>query len=150
MAAASFALAAPAGFAGTTTYTYDNLGRVTSVVTPSGAPIVYTYDGNGNRLNQAVSSGSNLPPVAIADSYSTSAGVQIHVQPMTNDSDPNNDSMNVTAVGSAGHGTTSIDTSQVGVYYTPNAGFTGTDSFTYTITDHHGGTASATITVTVS
>jgi len=35
------------------------------------------------------------------------------------------------------------------VSYTPNAGFTGTDSFTYVVTDGHGGTTSGTVDVTV-
>ncbi|HIO92526.1 MAG TPA: tandem-95 repeat protein [Leucothrix mucor] len=34
--------------------------------------------------------------------------------------------------------------------YTPNAGFTGTDTFTYTVVDKFGNTATATVTVTVT
>ena len=33
--------------------------------------------------------------------------------------------------------------------YTPNAGFCGTDSFTYTATDGHATSAPATVTITV-
>ena len=33
--------------------------------------------------------------------------------------------------------------------YTPNAGYSGTDSFTYTITDHDGDTSTATVTLNV-
>ena len=34
--------------------------------------------------------------------------------------------------------------------YTPNAGYSGPDSFTYTVSDGHGGTATATVSVTVT
>ena len=36
------------------------------------------------------------------------------------------------------------------VTYTPETGYTGADSFTYTISDGHGGTATATVNVTVT
>jgi len=52
-------------------------------------------------------------------------------------------------VGSASHGTTSINSGGVTVTYTPSAGYTGPDSFTFTASD---GTysASATVNVTVT
>ena len=37
-----------------------------------------------------------------------------------------------------------------GIRYTPTTGYSGTDSFTYTISDGRGGSASATVIVTVS
>lgn len=42
------AFAAPVGAA---TYTYDNLGRLTSATTNSGASCTYTYDAGGNLLS---------------------------------------------------------------------------------------------------
>ncbi len=36
------------------------------------------------------------------------------------------------------------------ILYTPTPGFTGTDSFTYTIDDGHGGQDTATVTILVS
>ncbi|MEJ1968703.1 MAG: RHS repeat domain-containing protein [Rhizomicrobium sp.] len=45
----------PAGAAnGSVTYTYDALGRVTSVSYDTGVIILYTYDANGNRTTQVV------------------------------------------------------------------------------------------------
>ena len=35
-------------------------------------------------------------------------------------------------------------------FYRPNAGFTGTDSFDYTISDGNGGADTATVTITVN
>ena len=53
----------------------------------------------------------------------------------------------VTAVGSASHGSATLDSGQVS--YKPDATFAGTDSFSYTISDGHGGTDTATVTVDV-
>jgi YD repeat-containing protein len=39
---------------GSVTYTYDALGRVTSVSYDTGVVIIYTYDANGNRTQQVI------------------------------------------------------------------------------------------------
>lgn len=39
-------------FAQTTNYTYDNLYRLTSVKYPNGSTIAYSYDANGNRIQE--------------------------------------------------------------------------------------------------
>ena len=58
---------------------------------------------------------------------------------LANDTDPNNDPLAITGVGGANHGAVAL----VGgnVVFTPTAGFHGAASFTYTISDGHGGTA---------
>jgi hypothetical protein len=48
------------------------------------------------------------------------------------------------------HGTVLITGSGTGLTYQPDSGFTGTDSFTYTISDGNGGFDTATVTVTVT
>ncbi|HSN70969.1 MAG TPA: autotransporter domain-containing protein, partial [Steroidobacteraceae bacterium] len=63
-------------------------------------------------------------------------------------SDPDGDALQISAVGTPANGTAQV--SGNGVLYTPAAGFTGTDRFTYTISDSVGATASATVTVTVN
>src|SRR5690606_1127784 len=47
-------------------------------------------------------------------------------------------------------GSVLIDTPTGNPIYTPNAGFSGTDTFTYTIGDGNGGEATATVLVNVS
>ena len=43
-------------FADTTSYTYDDAGRLTQVVYPNGKTITYTYDKAGNLLSRQVNS----------------------------------------------------------------------------------------------
>ena len=52
-------------------------------------------------------------------------------------------------VGTPAHGTAVISGGGTTVTYTPSAGYIGSDSFSYTASDGHGGTASATVSITV-
>jgi len=90
----------------------------------------------------------NGAPVAQADSAETGAGVPVFIDVLANDSDPNGDELELVAVSSAAGGTTSLVDD--GVRYTPNQGFAGTDSFTYTVRDPGGAEATGEVTVTVS
>ncbi|MBK7470521.1 MAG: tandem-95 repeat protein [Betaproteobacteria bacterium] len=67
---------------------------------------------------------------------------------LANDSDPDGDVLSITAVSVPAHGTASIVGNRVS--YTPTPGYVGADSFTYTIADGRGGTASATVSITVA
>lgn len=58
--------------------------------------------------------------------------------------------LSLTAVDAATHGTTELQGDGLHALYTPAPDFNGTDSFTYTVTDEHGGTATGTVTVTVT
>ncbi len=66
---------------------------------------------------------------------------------LANDTDPD-DPLTVIQVGVAMHGTVTIGTG--GVTYTPAPNYFGPDSFTYTISDGHGGTDTATVNVSVT
>jgi hypothetical protein len=57
------------------------------------------------------------------------------------------DTLTVVAVTQGSHGTVNLNGGVV--TYTPNSMFTGTDSFTYTVSDGNGGSATATVQVTV-
>ena len=66
---------------------------------------------------------------------------------LANDSDLDLDTLTITGVTAPDHGSAQV----VGtaVRYTPAAGFVGGDSFSYTVSDGFGGTASGVVTVTV-
>ncbi len=132
------------------TYTYDELGRVTTVLQPSGSQkTVYTYDSADNRLEAATFNPANEhSPVANSDTLGAINGVAATFDPRGNDSDPDGDSLYIVSVGTPSHGSASFTTTSV--TYTPARGYTGSDSFSYTIADGKGGTATATITASVT
>src|SRR5262249_2407941 len=89
-------------------------------------------------------------PDAVDDRVTTPEDAPGSVNVLANDSDPNGDALTVTTLTpTAAHGTVSCTAAGV-CTYTPNAGFFGTDSFDYTITDGNGGFDTATGHVTVT
>jgi large repetitive protein len=90
---------------------------------------------------------TNPPPVAVNDTATTNEDTPVLIPVLPNDSDPDGDPLTlVAAVASVGQAT--IVGNQVN--YVPPANFNGTATITYTISDGQGGTARATITVTVN
>jgi hypothetical protein len=92
----------------------------------------------------------NDPPVAVDDSATTPQDLAVTIPVLDNDSDPDGDALIVTAVTDPSNGAVTISADGKTVTYTPNLGFTGSDSFTYTISDGRGGTDTADVTVTVN
>lgn len=89
----------------------------------------------------------NRAPVAANDTATVVTGQSASIAVTVNDSDPDGDTFGVTAASSPQHGVTVIEGGAV--RYTPGAGYVGSDSFTYTVTDARGGTAVASVAVTV-
>jgi VCBS repeat-containing protein len=117
------------GYAGTDTFTYT------------------VSDGNGGTatatVNVTISDGT---PVALADNATTPYTKAVKIAVLDNDLDPNG-GLAVIATGDAGHG--SVTSSDDSVVYTPAAGFSGKDTFTYTAKDIDAHEVTATVTVTV-
>jgi hypothetical protein len=90
----------------------------------------------------------NAAPVAGADSLTLVEGDDAAIDVLANDSDPDGDMLSVSAVSDPANGSAAIATDGR-VTYMPNAGFSGSDSFTYTVVDGNGGTATGTVDVTV-
>ncbi|MGH9463769.1 MAG: Kelch repeat-containing protein, partial [Vicinamibacteria bacterium] len=86
---------------------------------------------------------------AVDDSATTLQEDPVDINVLANDSDPDGDALAVEEVGMAAHGEISINPDGT-VRYVPDEGFSGLDTFTYTVTDGHGGTDVATVTVDVT
>ena len=93
----------------------------------------------------------NNPPVAIDDTAVTTASVAVDINVLANDSDPDGDPLTVSAFDATGAQGGTVSCTSAGICtYTPPPGFTGIDTFGYTVSDGRGGTDTATVTVTVN
>jgi hypothetical protein len=112
-----------------------------STVLPERTPFIRAF------LNQA-----NLPPVAVNDVINTDQDQAATINVTTNDSDPENNLNigSVTITVNPLNGTVSVNSSTGEVTYTPNPGYFGSDSFTYSICDGHTPPACANATVSVT
>ena len=91
--------------------------------------------------------GNGAKPNAYDDAATTTASTPVAISVLANDDDPNGDSLTISGFSQGGSG--KVEASGDQLVYTPNAGFTGTDTFTYTIQDANGNEDTATVTVTV-
>jgi subtilisin len=103
------------------------------------APKLVAGPGGGGDTNRA--------PTAVNDSAETTAGSAVTINVLANDSDPDGDTLSVADFAQGGSGT--VTQSGNNLIYTPNAGFSGTDTFTYRATDGTATSNWATVTVTV-
>ncbi|KST62968.1 DUF4347 domain-containing protein, partial [Mastigocoleus testarum] len=93
----------------------------------------------------------NNPPVGVADTSTTQQETPVVIDVAANDTDSEGtvDLTTVAIDNGPGNGTTAINPITGEITYIPKAGFTGTDTFTYTVEDD-AGDASTPITVTVN
>jgi trimeric autotransporter adhesin len=159
---------------GASSWTAAALGSASVVGQPLRLNIKYGTDPGGNALgfrfdqvtltdfNAKVADGQtdqcsagNLPPLAVDDSASGPLGA-LTVAVLANDSEPNGQCMKVSAVTTPANGIALIN--NVGcsnvdtVTYIPRASCGSSpcsDSFQYTVSDQNGGTATATVFVTM-
>jgi VCBS repeat-containing protein len=135
-------------------------------VTFAGGSVTYTPNANFNGTDSfayTVSDGNggtsiatvnvtvnpvNDAPVANNDTATTNEDTPVSVNVVANDSDVEGDSLTVSGVTQGANGTVTF--ADGSVTYTPNANFNGSDSFTYTVSDGNGGTATAKVSVTVN
>jgi hypothetical protein len=137
---------------GTVTYTIDYVFYTPDANYNGADQFTYTIsDGNGGTDSATVYvtvTPVNDPPNAVDDAATVpedSSNSQIDV--LANDNDVDGDSLSITGVTVPLHGTATYTASFV--YYTPDPDYTGSDQFSYTISDGNGGTDSATVYVTV-
>jgi Big-like domain-containing protein len=88
-------------------------------------------------------------PTANNDSASTDEDTPVNINVLANDVEPDGDTLSVVSVTQGANGAVSVNPDKT-VHYTPNLNFFGSDSFTYTVDDGHGGQSTATVNVTVT
>ena len=91
----------------------------------------------------------NDNPLALNDAKTTRGNTSVVIPVLLNDSDVDNDNLTVITTSNPSNGIVTINADNT-IKYTPNNGFAGRDSFTYTVSDGHGGTNTATVNVTVN
>ena len=123
-----------AGFTGTDTFDY-------TITDPAGNESTAT-------VTVVVEDPADLPPVATDDADTTDLDTPVVIDVLGNDSDPEGEALTVTDTTEPLNGSVVINADGT-VTYTPDAGFTGTDTFDYTITDPAGNESTATVTVVV-
>ena len=112
-----FAYTPNAGFAGTDTFTYR---AVTSF-------------GNGNVATVTITVEPAPPPTTVNDAYSTPFNTPLNIAApgvLANDNANGGGAMTAVLVSTVSNGVLAL-AGNGGLAYTPNAGFTGTDTFTY-------------------
>jgi VCBS repeat-containing protein len=127
--------------------------------TPTGGTDHFTYkarDAYGllsNPITVTITiTGGNEAPVAAADAYITAMNTALVVAApgvLTNDTDPDGDSITAMALNQPAHGTLVLS-SNGGFTYTPEASYSGSDIFTYQAYDGTVYSSPAQVTITVS
>ena len=152
----------------TDTANYFTTARTNGPLTaPSSNNGVYTYGASNlfptstfNATNYWVdvvfsssSSGTNQSPIANNDSgFDATQGIPLSISGaslLANDTDPDGDPLTITGVSAPVNGTVSFNTQNNTVTFTAANNYTGPASFNYAISDGRGGTASASVAVTV-
>lgn len=154
------------GGMGDISFSNDNLNAIYTPPTDANGQFEFTYsaaddDGLGGTATVTVTVAAvNDDPIAGADSGSTTEGTPFNVTLATllnNDlpgpataTDEAGQTLTITGVASnsSAGGTVTLDNGTV-TYTPPSASFNGGDTFTYTLSDGAGGTATGTVTVDV-
>ena len=93
----------------------------------------------------------NVAPAAISDSFSGFEDEPVVISAaslLSNDTDNNHDKLTITSVQGALNGAVSFINGNV--TFTPVANYNGPASFTYSISDGHGGSSTATVNLTIN
>lgn len=142
---------------GTVTINEDARGLTLQTQPDNHSTVTFTYtvsDGNGGSAAATVRLAflaAKHPPQAVDDATTVaqdSGPTAIDV--LGNDTDVDGDPLTIVAVTQPSDGLAVTATSPASITFQPNAGFSGTTTFTYTISDGTGNAATAMVTVHVT
>jgi VCBS repeat-containing protein len=134
----SFSYTPAAGFSGSDSFTYraDDYDDLS-------APATVTIE--------VLPAGTNVPPAAAADAYTTKQDTALEIPApgvLDNDQDADGDALTAVLESQPAHGAVTLNANG-SFTYTPNAGYTGSDSFSYRANDGEASSTAAEVTLTV-
>jgi hypothetical protein len=118
-------------------------------LTPDNMPDSTTPAGTYTIFGSENCAAACTAPTANPDSATTTENQPVVINVVANDTDGGSPPLTVTSVTQPSNGTASNNGNGT-VTYAPKSGFVGTDSFTYTIKNNCGKTATGTVTVNVT
>jgi len=133
-------------------------GNSQAILPPDGATRLYLgvmdgsqYNNNSGAFEVVISETSppaNQMPTAIDDAVDVQSGSSVDINVLENDQGLSDTPVSVAITSPPSNGMAAAGADNL-VTYTPTAGFSGTDSFEYTVTDKDGDTSIATVNVMV-
>ena len=107
-----------------------------------------SIDDGGGDDDDGSTGDDNTAPVAVDDVAFTDEDTTVMGDVLANDTDADGDALTATVVSGPSNGSLTLNAD--GAYeYAPDADFTGTDGFTYTVTDAAGAADTGVVTITV-
>jgi hypothetical protein len=120
-------------------------------------PDSFTFVVNDGKVQSATATitinvaAVNDKPVAVADTKTVAKNSSaVNITVLANDRDVDGDALTITSVTQPANGMITIASGSKSVNYTPRHNYRGNDVFNYTVSDGRGGTATASVTVTVN
>jgi subtilisin-like proprotein convertase family protein len=130
---------------------------IASIPANAAKDIALNTSSSSTSTDNTVTFIANSPPVANDENATTNEDTTANIDVLANDTDADEDPLTIVGVDSPFNGTASIDDNDTpndpaddSITYTPDANYSGSDSFTYTIGDGKGETDSATVALTVN
>jgi len=127
-----------------------NIGLYSSIKIAASDGKILTYlHGFNVEVAAAAAVSVNHAPTASTDSYATNSNTAI--SNILHAADVDGDALTYSVTSAATQGTVVITNASTGAFtYTPAIGFVGSDSFSFSVTDIHGATATAQISLTMN
>ena len=136
---------------GTYFYTADRSDGLPAGETAKDCFLYEVVDAHGARSTATLTfavTGVNNPPTAEDASFETAEDTVLP-RSLPGASDPDGDAVTYALAGAPEHGSVAVSAS--GTFtYTPDADYSGPDSFTYTVADGNGGSATYTVALTIT
>jgi hypothetical protein len=135
-------------------FTFDTNGQFNHLAVGETATQTFEYqvedfDGDMDTATATITiQGVNDAPVAKSDSAFAVAGGSVVINVLANDEDVDGDTLGVLSAGTAANGVVTVLPDGT-VQYTPNAGFSGEDQFTYEAADPSGASSTGTVSLIV-